>query len=191
MASQGFRERILEISVDGAALTNSTTATSIIPAAFKTAALPLGYFDRVGRVVAFEFSGRISTVVTTPGTLTLALRFGSIDVFVSGAMALNTTAQTNTHWVLKGELVCRAFGAGTSTTLFPKGCTFRSHAVIGSPAATAGGAGEVMLPYNAAAAVGGGFDNSASQAIDLMATWSVANAANSITLHAGNIDVYS
>lgn len=191
MASQGFRERILEVSVDGTALTNSTAATSLLPASFKTAALPLGYFDRVGRVIAFEFSGRISTLVTTPGTLSLALRFGAISVFDSGAMTLNVTAQTNVHWTLRGELVCRAFGAGTSTTLFPKGCVFESHAVIGSPAPTAGGAGEHRLPYNAAPAVGAGFDNSASQAIDLLATWSVANAANSIQLHAGSIDVYS
>ena len=155
------------------------------------AALPLGYFDRVGRVIAFEFSGRISTVVTTPGTLNLALRFGAISVFDSGAMALNVTAQTNTHWVLRGELVCRAFGAGTSTTLFPKSCVFESHAVIGSPAPTAGGAGEHRLPYNTAPAVGAGFDNGTSQLIDLFATWSVANAANSIQLHAGTIDVYS
>jgi hypothetical protein len=191
MASLGFRERILEVAEDGSALASSTTATSILPAIRKVAALPIGYFDRIGRVLQFEFSGRISTVVTTPGTLTLDLRFGSTAVFSSGAMSLNTTAQTNTHWTLKGELVCRAIGASTSTTLFPKGCTFRSHAVIGSPAPTAGGCGEHLLPYNTAPAVGTGFDNSTSQAIDLFATWSVSNASNSITLHCGHIDLYS
>lgn len=191
MASLGFRERILEVAEDGAALTNSTTATSILPAIRKVAALPVGYFDRIGKTLSFSFSGRISTVVTTPGTLTLALRFGSTDVFTSGAMSLNTTAQTNTHWTMSGELVCRAIGAGTSTTLFPKGCTFVSHAVIGSAAPTAGTAGTHVLPYNTAPAVGTGFDNSAVQAIDLFATWSVANASNSITLHCGHIDVYS
>lgn len=191
MSSLGFRERILEVAEDGAALASSTTQTSILPAVRKVAALPVGYFDRIGRVLAFMFSGRISTVVTTPGTLTLTVRLGSVDVFSSGAMTLNTTAQTNVNWTFEGELICRAIGASTSTTLFPKGCRFSSHAVIGSPAPTAGGGGVHMLPYNAAPAVGSGFDNSAAQAIDIMATWSVSNASNSIQMHCGHIDLYS
>lgn len=190
MSSYGFRERILEITEDGAALTASTTQTSILPSAKKTAALPIGFFDRPGKVLAFEFSGRMSNVVTTPGTLQLALRLGSIDVFLSGLMSLNTVAKTDNHWKLSGELVCRAYGASTATLLFPKGCKFESHSVIGAPAPTAGGAGVHMLPYNAAPANGNGIDNGASQLIDLMAQWSINNA-NSIQCQAGHVDLYS
>lgn len=190
MASRGLRERILELLSSGTALTNSTTATSLLDADDKEAFLGAGQIE-VGTVIAFEFSGRISTVVTTPGTLTLALRMSSTDVFSSGAMSLNTTAQTNVHWSLKGELVCTARGTGTSTTFMPKNCQFTSHAVIGSPAPTAGGAGVHMLPYNTAPAVGTGVDFTASHQFDLFATWSVANASNSIQVHAGHIDVYS
>lgn len=189
MSSYGFRERILEIAEDGSALSNSSSQTSILPASAKEAALPIG-FAKLPRAIGFCFSGRISTLVTTPGTLALALRLGSVDVFASGAMALNTTAQSNVHWTLEGELVFRARGTGTSTTLFPKGCRFTSHAVIGAAAPSAGGAGVHLLPFNTAPAVGSGYDNSASQLVDLLATWSVANASNSITLHAGHIDVY-
>lgn len=191
MATKGFRERVLEVAEDGAALASSVTQTSLLPTIRKIAAIPLGYFDVLGRVVAFDISGRISTVVTTPGTLQLALRFGSIDVFLSGLMALNVVAQTNVHWHLRGELICRAIGATTVTTLFPKSCTFDSHAVVGSPAPTAGGAGRHMLPYNAAPAVGNGFDNGAAQLIDVMAQWSVSNAANSIQLHCASVDLYN
>lgn len=191
MASLGFRERILEVAEDGSALASSTTATSILPSLRKVAALPIGYYDRIGRPVSFEFSGRISNIVTTPGTLTLDLRFGSTTVFSSGAMALNIVAKTDVHWVLRGELICRAIGASTSTTLFPKGCQFVSNSVIGAAAVTAGGAGIHQLPYNAAPAVGTGFDNGASQVIDLFATWSVSNAGNSIQLHAGHVDIYT
>lgn len=189
MASYGFRQRILEVREDGSALTNTTTATNLLPASASEAYVGAGQL-RPGAVIAFAFSGRISTVVTTPGTLTLALRFGSTDVFSSGAMSLNTTAQTNVHWHLEGELVCRATGTGTSTTMFPKLCHFRSHAVIGSSAPTAGGAGEHLLPYNTAPAVGTGFDFSTSQLISLFGTWSVASASNSITLHTGSVDIY-
>lgn len=191
MASKGFRQRILEIFEDGAALTNSTTQTSLLPASGsgKEALIGAGFLERA-MVIAGAFSGRISTVVTTPGTLALAFRLGTVDVFASGAMALNTTAQVNVNWSLVFELVVRGTGTGTGTTLFPKVAEFKSHAVIGSPAPTAGGAGVHLLPYNAVPAVGSGFDFSVSQAIDLLATWSVANAANSIQLHAGSVDVY-
>jgi hypothetical protein len=47
-----------------------------------------------------------------------------------------------------------------------------------------------MLPYNAAPANGSGFDNGASQLIDLLATWSISNA-NSIQVQAGHIDLFS
>jgi len=191
MSSKGFRERVFELAEDGSALASSTTQTSLLPSSRKGFAFPTDYFDRIGRAIAFSFSGRISTVVTTPGTLTLALRLGSTDIFSSGAMTLNTTAQTNVNWTLEGELICRAIGNSTTTTFFPKGCKFSSHAVIGSPAPTAGGGGVHMLPYNAAPAVGTGVDNSVAQLFDLTGQWSVSNASNSITLHAGSIDVFS
>ena len=190
MSSKGFRERILEIYEDGAALTNSTVQTSLLPASAKEATLGAGLL-RIGKVIGFELSGRISTVVTTPGTLALSLRFGSVDAFTTGAMTLNVTAQTTVHWVLRGELVVRAVGAGSVTTLMPKGCTFTSHAVIGSPAIGAGGAGVQMLPYNTAPAVGTGFDFTSSQLMDVLGTWSVASASNSVTVHAGHVDIYT
>lgn len=192
MSSRGFRERILEISADGAALANSTIETSLFPAggAGYEATLGAGLL-RVGSVLCFAFSGRISTVVTTPGTLQLALRLGSVDALVSGQLPLNTTAQTNTPWSMEGELVVRATGTSTGTTLFPKACRFQSRALIGSPAAGTGPAGIELLPYNAAPAVGNGFDFSVSQLIDFLAQWSVANASNSIQLHCGSVDVYT
>lgn len=189
MSSHGFRERILEVREDGTALASSTTQTTLLPASALEATLGAGFL-KVPKAIVFEFSGRISTLVTTPGTLALALRLGSVDVLASGAMTLNTTAQTNVHWTLKGEIVCRATGLTTVTTFMPKGCEWKSHAVIGSPAPTAGGAGAHLLPYNAAPAVGSGLDFSVSQLLNLLATWSVNSASNSIQLHAGHVDVY-
>jgi hypothetical protein len=191
MSSQGFRERILEIAEDGAALVSSTAETSLFPSSKLTAALAIGYFDRIGKVVEFEFSGQMSNRVTGPDTLRLRLFFGAIGVFDSGLMPLNVVAKTNVHWRLRGALVCRAFGSATATTLWPRGCEFTSESVIGSPAATAGGHGTLLLPFNTAPAVGAGFDNGASQLIDLRATHSVNNANNSIQLRAGYVDVYS
>lgn len=188
MADRGIRNRVLEILSDGPALASSTTQTSLLDADDKEWFLGAGDAE-VGYIIGFEFSGRISTLVTTPGTLALALRLGSTDIFASGAMTLNIVAQTNVHWLLKGELVCRARGGTTTTTFMPKGCRFTSHAVIGSAAPTAGGAGTHMLPYNAAPAVGTGIDFATSPQLDLMGTWSVSNAANSIQVHAGHVEI--
>ena len=182
MSNQAWVEPFLISSVDGTALTNTVTATSILPAGSKFT-LPSTYFDSVnGKTLRIRASGRISTVVTTPGTLTLDIRFGSVVVFNGGAMTLNTVAQTNAGWILDADIVIRTVGASTTATVLGQG-SFRSHAVIGSAAPTAGGAGEHVLPYNTAPVAGTGFDSTAAQTIDMFATWSVANASNSIQVH--------
>jgi hypothetical protein len=188
MPSYGFRQRILETFEDGAALANDTTPTNILPASAQGLLLPAG-FGKIPRALAFMFSGRISNAGSAE-TLTLALRLGSVDVFSSGAMPLNATAKSNVHWTLSGELIWRDVGVSTSTILFPKGCRFESHVVVGSPLPSAGGAGVHLLPYNSAPAVGSGYDDTSSQQLKLMATWSAASASNSIQLHAGHCDIF-
>jgi hypothetical protein len=177
---QGYIATLLASLADGAALTNSTTPTSLLPAIAKPT-LPANYLF-AGKMFRVRATGRISTVVTTPGTLTLDLRFGSVAVFSSGAMTLNTTAQTNTPWIYDALLTVRAVGSGTSANVLGQGL-WTSHAVIGASAIGTAGAASQIMPYNAAPAVGTGFDSTAASTVDLFATWSVANAANSITCH--------
>lgn len=182
MSSQAWVEPFLISSVDGTALASSTTPTSLLPAGSKFT-LPSTYFDAVnGKTLRIRASGRISTVVTTPGTLTLDIRFGAVVVFNGGAMTLNTTAQTNVGWIFEADLVVRTVGASTSATVLGQGY-WKSHAVIAAPAPTAGGAPAHILPYNTAPVAGTGFDSTAAQTVDMYGTWSVSNASNSITLH--------
>lgn len=188
MSSKGFRERILEIDQDGTALTG-TSAASLLPSAFKTVALPIGFFDATQKRIVFEFSGRISNITATPGTIDLKILLGAIAVFDSLLIPLNVVAKTNVHWKFGGELVCRAFGATTTTTLFPKGCYFTSEAVIGSPLPSAGGSGTLLLPFNTAPVVGAGFDNSAVEPLDFTGIFSLTG--NSMTCQAGHIDLYT
>ncbi len=184
MGDQNFENVLITTQGDGSALTNTVTPTSLLPSGAKFRIWP-NFFRTPEKLIKVTAHGRISTVVTTPGTLTLALRFTdssavNVDAFSSGAMTLNTTAQTNAHWLFEAWLIARAIG--TSQTLFGFG-RFQSHAVIGSPAPTAGGAGCHMLPYNTAPAVGTAFDGTKENLVDLFATWSIANASNSIQLH--------
>lgn len=176
---------LINSNVDGAAVTNTVTATSLIGgtgtgASHAKVTLPANFFA-VGTRLRITAQGRISTVVTTPGTLTLDVRFGAVIVANGGAMSLNIVAKTNVPWWLQWDLTCRAIGSGTTTNLMHQG-KWISEAVIGAPIPTVGGVGTLLIPV-VTPAVGTGFDGTAAQTIDLFGTWSVANAANSIQLH--------
>lgn len=165
-----FYEVLVTGQADGAALGNSSTPTSIIPAAARFT-LPSNFFANIGKKLRIKAQGRVSTF--TSGTLTLDVRLNStpIIVFTSQAIAM-TVSQTNLTWDLETELTCRAIGGGTSANLMG----------IGRLLSAAAAATVTMLPASAPA-VGTGFDSTAANVVDLFATWSVANAANSITLH--------
>ena len=169
--------------VDGAALTGSTTPTSLLPSSAKFT-LPANFLS-IGTTLRFRAAGRITTVVTTPGTLTLDIRFGSVIVATSQALALNIVAKTNVTWRLKWDLTCRAIGGGTSANFMHVG-EWMSEAVIGSPLPSVGGVGEFTIPASAPA-VGTGFDSTAAQQIDFFGTWSINNA-DSILVHQFTID---
>lgn len=172
-------------SSDGTALTNSITATSIMPVS-ALATIPAGALQ-LGSLLKIKLRGRISTVVTTPGTLTLDMRLGGVVISAFGAMALNVTAQTNATWEAELEAVIRALGAGTTANALATG-RFVSRAVIGSAAAGSGGTGVLMLP-DTAPAVGTGFASSTALSVDCFATWSIANAANSIQVHQALVEL--
>lgn len=179
MSLQSWQETLINSQVDGPALANSTTATSLLNAHEKIT-LPAAYCQ-VGRILRVTAHGRISNIVTTPGTLALSLRLGAVTIANGGAMALNAVAKTNVPWILEWLLTCRAIGGGTSANFMHQGF-WMSESVIASPLPAAGGCGTHLLP-NAAPAVGTGFDSSVAATIDLFAQWSIANAANSIQVH--------
>lgn len=176
MSNNSWQQSLIVQQVDGTALANSTTATSILAPAARFL-LPANLLQ-IGTKLRVQAAGRMGTVVTTPGTLILDFRIGSVVVFNGGAMTLNTTAQTNQTWKLELDLIVRSIGASTSATIIGVG-EFTSRAVIGSAAAAAGGVGTLLLPETSPAA-GTGFDSTASAYLDLFATWSVANASNTI-----------
>lgn len=184
MPDNSYESVLVIAQGDGSALTNSVAATSLLPSGAKTKIWPL-FFRSTEKLLKITAHGRISTVVTTPGTLTIQVRLTDsaatvVSAFDSAAMTLNTVAQTNVHWLLEVWLPCRLIGSAAQLFGFGR---FQSHAVIGSAAIGAGGAQTQMLPYNTAPAMGTAFNASLENQVDLFATWSVANAANSITLH--------
>lgn len=172
----GYLAPLIVQQTDGSALSNSTTETSIIAAAQKIT-LANQWLSMIGDTFQLIATGRISTVVTTPGTLTLRLKFAGGTVVDGGAMTLSTTAKTNVTWM--AWWVCTLRVVGASAQLFATG-EFSSEA---AGATTVAGEAKCILQPQSAPAVGTAFDGTSAGAIDLTAQWSVANASNSITCH--------
>lgn len=181
MSYNSWNQTLITSQVDGSALSNTTTATSILPGAAKFT-LPANVLQ-IGTKLILRAHGRISTVVTTPGNMTFDIRAGASTVIWNGAAtALNVSAQTNATWDLEVNMIVRAIGASTTANLIGVG-KWTSRAALNAPAVgTTTGVGVVLLP-DTAPAVGSGFDSTAANVIDLFSTWSVANASNSITCH--------
>lgn len=171
-------QSLITAQSDGTALANSTSATSILPAQAKLT-FPANYLDYIGRSFRVVAAGRISNIVTTPGTLTLDLRLGSTVVFNGGAMQLSTTAHTTVPWWWEVELTVRAVGSAAS--LMGQGIFFSQAASISGADPTTGHS--LLLTPNTAPAVGNTFDSTASLTLDCFAKFSVADPANAVTLH--------
>lgn len=180
MSKQTWQETLVSASVDGPALTNTVTQASIIPPEAKLT-LPGSGFWYEGLVLKVTAQGRISNVVTTPGTLLFQVLFGATAVYnnAAAAMNLNVVAKTNVTWWLEIIMTCRAIGA--TANLMGIG-QWTSESVVGSPVNTAGGAGSLFIPASAPA-VGSNFDSNAPQSVDLQAKFSVATATTSLQVH--------
>lgn len=179
MSLQTWSEVLTQNATDGPTLTAAARA-SCIPTANRIV-LPNNYFY-IGRTLKFTMSGRISCVVTTPGTARFDICLGSAGttiVFDTLALNLNIVAKTTVPWQLEVDLTCRAVGNGTLTTFFPTG-RFQSEAVIASPLPTVGGNGTLLVPVGTPA-VGAGMDNTAASAVDVFFTQTVATG--SMTVH--------
>lgn len=188
MSAQSWQETVIVAIGDGTALNTSNTATSILPAAAKWTS-PANYFSFVGKTIKVTAKGRMSNIVTTPGTLTLDVRAGPTTVlFNGGAMQLNAVAKTNVTWWFEAEMVLRTVGNGTASNFLGIG-QFTSEALVGAGTGAAGSTtnGALNLPATAPA-VGSNFDASTANVIDLFATFSINNAANSIQVHTFKIE---
>lgn len=176
----GFQNTIVNSQIDGTAVTG-TAEGSLLPAVSKIL-LPSGYIDRIGKRFQIVASGRISNIVTTPGTLTLKFKLGptaNIAVATSQAIQLNAVAKTNVGWLLSLDMVVRAIGSSTTANIFAQG-TWLSESVVGSAVPSAGDAGGAIWQA-ATPVVGTGFDSSVANQLDLTAQFSLTG--NSIQCH--------
>ena len=185
MSKQTWQETLVLSKTDGPTLTAAARA-SCIPVADRIQ-LP-NLFWEIGKTLHLVMGGRISCVVTTPGTARFDLCLGAagtVIVFDTLALNLNIVAKTTVPWILDVTLVCRAVGTGTATTFFPT-AWFASEAVIASPLPSVGGNGFLNVPVGTPA-VGAGCDNTAAHILDCFFTQTVATG--SLTVHHYRVDI--
>jgi hypothetical protein len=173
----GFHETLITATTDGSTLTAAAAASALPGQALYT--LKPNYFSYVGKQLLLKASGRISSVITTPGTARYDIRLGGTVVFDGLAVLLDSVAaHTTVGWYLEILLTCRSIGS--AGTLFGVGL-WTCEDILGVPATAPKGVLTAMLPWNTAPAVGTSFSTVTSQQVDLFFTQTVATG--SMTLH--------
>lgn len=159
--------------VSGSAIT-AASATEMLPSVGRWAWSPSPPI-KIGDIITFRAFGKISCVVTTPGTARFDIRAGSTVIADSGALNLNVVAKTNVPWWLDFEGFVSAIGSGTSATITGL-FRFTSEAVVGSAANTAGTNGTLLAPVGGAVA-GNGFDSTITNVMTAYFTQTVTTGS--------------
>ncbi len=180
----GWRETLISAQSDGPQILNSVTQASILPAPAQYT-LPANNGKFIGQQYLITATGKVSCVVTTPGTLLFQVLFGATAVYnnAAAAMNLNVVAKTDVSWWLEILMTIRSMScsAGVAQATIMAQGTWTSEAVVGSPLPTVGSSGTLLVPPSAAA-VSPVYDPSAAQKVDLQAKFSVATATTALTL---------
>lgn len=203
--TRNWQESIIASASDGPVVANTTSVSTIIgnagacPSAslFHENAATYGKIQIpsrilvVGRQLRLWAAGRISNIVTAPGTLALTV-YSVNEVAVvadSDTIQLNAVAKVNVPWILEWYLTVRTSDSVNGISFMHQG-TWTSESVVGAGVPTATGAGVAMLPKTAPA-VGAGLIDPAFPLVtlDLAAQFSVANAGNSIKMHQCRLEV--
>ena len=178
MSLQTWQETLVSAQVAGTNFTTYTTAKTVLPVGCLVT-LPANWWY-IGRTLRVTVQGGISTLVTTPGTITLQVNHGAVASWSSGAIQLNATAHTTIPFELVVTLTCRAFGSGSATNLMGIGHLSGRMFTFTAAQADQVNVGTDMIVPVTAPAVGTGFDGTAAQTLDFFAGFSISNAANGI-----------
>lgn len=177
MSKQGWQETLITSQSDGTALTAAAAATMLPAQAKKT--MPANFFDTIGQQLQIKASGRISSVITTPGTARFDIRYAGGVIFDTLAILLDSVAaHTNVAWDLEINLTLRI--VGSAAQFFGVG-KWTCEDLLGVPATAPKGCLTAMLPWNTAPALGTAFDATAAGVLDAFFTQTVATG--SMTCH--------
>lgn len=173
---------------DGAQILNTTSETIICPDYTFAANDPLIYQGAMFNVRCWF---DVSNVVTTPGTLTLRIRWGGVAGTVlasTGAVALSTTARSNYSGSLDADIVWRSVGSAGSA--FCQGRAFLNDTPVAADSLPQGiytmGSAGANVP-----AVVSSLDTTTSKALSVTAQFSVSTATTQLTNHIRILTAYA
>lgn len=178
-SSVGWRDVLNKrrvIQTDGTAVSATTTETIITPD-YTFAA------DEVepGDTYNYQLWGNVSTVITTPGTITMRLRWGGVGgtaLATSGAYAPDPTAASTTIAAMV-EYVVVVRSVGTSGSMFCMGRMFLNDFDDATATTLQGNLNMIMIPTGTPAAVT--VDTTTSKALSPTIAFSVATAGTQWT----------
>lgn len=132
----------------------------------------------------------VSNVVTTPGTLTLRLRWGGVAGTVlasTGAITLSSTARANYSGSIDLDLVVRSIGSAGS--MFAMGRAFLNDVPVAADSAPQGIYTMGSAGANAPAVVTS-LDTTSAKALSVTAQFSVSSAGTQLTNHLRILKAY-
>lgn len=180
--SLGYWETLATISGDGTALTAAARASLLQGAGGKQGlyTMPPNKL-RVNDVLHISASGRVTVVITTPGTARWDLSWGVAGVAGMDTLAIpmNIVAKTNVPWILEMEGIVRV--VGNAGNIFWQGFWLSEAALNVALPSTGPGPGGNTLPYNTAPVIGSNVDMTIAQILDF--NWTQTVATGSVQLH--------
>jgi hypothetical protein len=182
MSLQKWVEPLIAANVPSVAMAVAGPATILPPQAVYT--MGQGAIEFIGKTLRITAAGVISNIITTPGLLTLDIRFGAVIAWTSSAMQLNAVAKAGVGWWFEFLGTCRTLGTGAAeptAQLIGIG-KFTSESIVGSPLPAVGGAGVLVEPAGPGT-LGTVFDSTAANAVNLFATFTIGGTGNSIQTH--------
>jgi hypothetical protein len=189
MSKQTFPEVLVNDIADGTQILNSSTETIICPD-FQFSANDSRIYP--GAALSVECYFDCSFVITTPGTLTLRLRWGGVSGSVlaaSGAYAPDpTSALTTRSGYVKFDTTWRTTGAaGTAMTM---GFMHINDFDDASATTLQGNLNMGVIPSNTPAVVSS-LDTTAAKALSVTAQFSVSTTGTQLTNHLRRLTLWN
>jgi hypothetical protein len=176
-----WEEILYRSTADSTAVTNVTTESDMLTAV-DVPVLPAKYMYP-GRLLKFTLIGRVSTVVTTPGTITFRLRYGTLAagtvLVVSKAQRPKVTVSTNMIGRVEMSVISRAdFSAAAAQFAW-------GECLLANTIGDAQAAQENVWPDTPATV---NVDSTASAALRPTIQFSVSTATTSWTTHVAFVE---
>lgn len=173
--ARGVRYCFNTLQAPGTAITAAARTSMTVGSTQARFTLPANLLQQAGDIVHLWASGKISSVITTPGTARFDLSVSGTAQFDTLAMPLNIVAQTNVNWEL--DVYGTVQTPGTAGTIMWQGHWLSPASILTAAPATGPGPGGQMVPYNTPPVVGAAFDMTVAQLLDLNFTQTVATGS--------------